>query len=155
MAKSWPNPRYEVRVTFQAPLDFVYQWCTDYTPSDAKYEGDDYERRILRKSKSEVTYEDLSEAKDGWFWARHVVRLHPPNRWHSESIGSHRQYSLDYRLKRLAANRTELTLTARRRPYGIGGKNPAKAGWESSVAKSWSNFSRVLERDYRKTSSKK
>ncbi|MGA8663511.1 MAG: hypothetical protein WB809_00350 [Thermoplasmata archaeon] len=150
MPKSWPNPKYEVRVTFDAPVEFVYRWCTDYTPQDARYEKDEYQRRILRRSPREVVYEDLSESKDGWFWSRHVVRLSPPNHWHSDTVGSHREYSLDYRLARLPGNRTRLTLKARRRPYGIGGKNPAKGPWEVSVAKSWRNFRRVLERDYQK-----
>ena len=33
---------YEEKVTLRAPLPFVYRWCTDYTPQDARYEKDDY-----------------------------------------------------------------------------------------------------------------
>ena len=110
MPKSWPNPKYEVRVTFDAPVEFVYRWCTDYTPQDARYEKDEYQRRILRRSPREVVYEDLSESKDGWFWSRHVVRLSPPNHWHSDTVGSHREYSLDYRLARLPGNRYSVDL---------------------------------------------
>jgi len=152
MTRRWPAPSYEVRMTFRAPLDFVYRWCTDYTPKDARYEQDEYERRIFRRSSREVVYEDLSETKQGWFWSRHVVRLLPPNRWHSDTVGSHREYSLDYRLQKLPGDRTQLTLRARRRPYGIGAKNRPKSQWESSVAKSWRNFGRALERDYRRAS---
>jgi hypothetical protein len=151
LPKKWPGPRYEVRVRFRAPVKFVYRWCTDYTPGDARLEGEGFRRWILRRSAREVTYEDLEETKDGWFWTRHEVRLTPPDRWHSDSIGSHRAYSLDYRLTELPGDRTQLTLTARRSPYGIGGKNPAKAQWERSVAKSWKSFGRFLERDYRKS----
>ncbi len=154
MGSRWPGPTYEVTRTFRAPLEFVYTWCTDYTPDDARHEGEKYERQIIRRSPREVIYEDLEGSKDGWFWTRHVVRLLPPNRWHSDSVGSHRAYSLDYRLTRLPGNRTQLILRARRRPYGIGGKNPPKAAWERSVATSWKRFARVLERDYRKSSSR-
>ena len=153
MAKHWPNPRYEVRVSFNAPLDFVYQWCTDFTPKDAQYETEDYERRILRRSSREVVFEDLEDAKNGWIWSRHVVRLLPPNRWRSDSVGSLRAYALDYRLSRLPGNRTQLILKARRRPYGIGKKNPPKAQWERSTTAAWKSFARALERDYQKGSS--
>jgi len=147
----WPKPTYRVVATFHAPLDFVYRWCTDYTPQDARHEGEHYVRKILRRSPRQVIYEDLEESKAGWFWTRHVVRLSPPRRWHSDSVGSHRAYSLDYVLRTLPGDRTELTLTARRRPYGIGGKNPPKAKWERSVGVSWKHFGRALERDYRKS----
>lgn len=155
MPSKWPSPKYEVRATFRAPLKFVYDWCTDYTPKDAKLEGEDYERRILRQTSREVVYEDLAETPEGWLWSRHVVRLHPPNWWHSDSFGSHRIYSLDYRLSELPGNRTQLTLTARRRPAGVGGPNPSKSTWERSVGKSWRTFGRFLEKDFQKTRSKR
>ncbi|HEV2166193.1 MAG TPA: hypothetical protein VGS23_04345 [Thermoplasmata archaeon] len=154
MAIRWPSPRYEVRVTFRAPLKFVYDWCTDYTPGDARLEGEAYERRILRKTPREVVYEDLEGGPNGWFWSRHVVRLHPPSRWHSDSVGSHRAYSLDYRLKQLPKGSTLFVLRARRRPYGVGGRNPPRSQWERSVGKNWKKFARHLERDYRRTLSK-
>ena len=155
MANRWPGPKYELRVEFNAPLDFVYRWCTDYTPDDAKAEGEDFERRILHRAPSQVTYEDLSDLKEGWAWSRHVVRLTPPDHWHSESVGSHRSYSLDYRLTSLPGNRTQLTMRARRRPTGIGMKNPSKSTWERDVKGSWKHFAVALERDYKKVRSKR
>ena len=155
MATRWPGPTYVVKAEFRAPLEFVYEWCTDYTPKDAQYELEHYDRKILRKTPKEVVYEDLEDSRDGWFWSRHVVRLHPPNRWHSDTIGSHRAFSLEYRLSKLPGNRTRLVLTARRRPYGVGGKNPPKASWERMIGISWKRFARSLERDYRKAGSPK
>lgn len=153
--RRWPGPEYIVHAEFDAPLDFVYRWCTDYTPDDARYEDESYQRRILRRSREEVVYEDLEETRGGWVWARHVVRLLPPDRWHSDSIGSHREIRLDYRLSRLPQGRTRLTLTARRRRAGIGGKNPSKSQWETSVSKSWVKLGRALERDYRRGGSRR
>ena len=151
MSARWPAPTYEVRCEFDAPLEFVFRWCTDYTPQDAMYESEEYERRILRHSRREVVYEDLEDTSEGWVWSRHVVRLSPPSRWHSESVGSHRSISLDYRLLPLPGGRTRMVLGARRRPTSIGGKNPSKSQWERSVSRSWASFRRALERDYRKT----
>jgi hypothetical protein len=147
----WPGPSYEARVTFSAPLRFVFDWCTDYTPQDAQLEGGKYRRRILSRTRREVVYEDLEDSKSGWFWSHHVVHLFPPTRWHSESVGSHRTYSLDYRLSPEPGGRTELVLTARRRPTELGGKNPKAVQWARSVEKDWSQFRRALERDYKKS----
>jgi len=155
LPKRWPGPRYQVKVRFDAPLNFVYGWCTDYTPNDARLEGERFERRILRRSPRQVVYEDLEEMDGGWFWTRHYVRLQPPHRWHSDTVGSHRAYLLDYTLSKLPGDRTELTLTARRSPYGVGGPNPPKIEWERSVRKSWISFRRHLEKDYRSARSKK
>jgi len=150
MTQRWPGPSYEVRVEFNAPLDFVYRWCTDFTPEDSKLETEEYERRILRRSAREVVYEDLEDTQQGWVWSRHVVHLLPPNRWKSDSVGSLRVYALDYRLDRLPGGHTQLTLRARRRPYGIGKKNPPKGQWERSTTAAWKSFARALERDYEK-----
>jgi hypothetical protein len=138
-----------VRAVLPVPLEFAFRWATDFTSRDARYEGAHYRRRILRRAARTVVYEDLESAPDGWHWARHVVDLHPPDRWHSESVGSHREISLDYRLARLGGNRTQLTLRARRRPSGVGAPNPPKAEWERAIAANWRRFGREMARDYR------
>ena len=151
VVKKWPGPSYVARLTFNAPSKFVYEWCTDYTPQDAKLEGGKYSRKIVERSARQVIYEDLEESKDGgWFWSHHVVRLSPPNHWHSESFGSHREYSLDYKLSTLSGDRTQLVLTARRRPTSIGGKNPKAGPWARRVERDWGKFRRVLERDLKR-----
>jgi len=130
-------------------MDFVYRWCTDYTPEDARFSREGYTRRILRRSRHEVIFEDLYDTRQGWVWLRRVVRLRPPGRWHADSVGSDRRISVDYRLSRLRGNRTQLTIRARRRPYGIGVRNPPKSQWERSVARSWRNYGRALELEYK------
>jgi hypothetical protein len=150
MAPRASDGRYVLRFDFDAPLEFVYRWCTDYTPEDGKLDGDDYARRIVRRSSREVVYEDLADFDGGWFWSHHVVRLEPPSHWHSESVGSHRRYSLDYRLTKLPGNRTRLTMRAHRRPFGVGGKNPSQRSWQHDTTLSWKTYGRALERDYRK-----
>jgi hypothetical protein len=146
-----PTARYEVRATFQAPLEFVYRWCTDYTPTDARISGEGFDRRVVRRTRNAVVLEDLYDTGQGWIWLRRVVRLFPPARWRADSVGSDRAISVEYRLTEVSGNRTQLTIRARRRPYGIGTKNPGKSTWERSVAANWANFGRALEREYRRT----
>ena len=91
---------------------------------------------ILQQSARQVVYEDLYDTKDGWRWSRPVVRPDAPQPLAFRHRGSHRAYPWITRLSKLAGNRTQLTLRARRRPYGIGGKNPPKSTWERETGKS-------------------
>ena len=151
MATTGPGTIYEFRTTFRAPLSFVYDWCTDYTPADPRLEGEAYERRIVSKSARRAVYEDLHDQPDGWMWSRMTVQLRPPNRWHAEAVGSHRSWSIDYTLSELSGNRTELHFRGLRRPTPLAGKNPPKVRLERELLASWKNFAHALERDYRAT----
>lgn len=150
-----PVALYLVRATFRAPLEFVYGWCTDYTANDSSLSKEGYIRRILRRSPRTVVLEDLYDTREGWTWLRRVIRLTPPDRWYADSIGSDRAISVGYRLSTLPGGRTQLTIRARRRPYGVGTKNPAKSTWERSITANWTRFGRALERDYERTRSRR
>ncbi len=151
MPEGGPSRRYQVRLTFRAPLPYVFRWCTNYTTDDGQYSGEGYRRRILSRSDRKVVFEDLFDAKQGWIWIHRTVRLLPPDRWHADSVGSDRILSVDYQLSSLPGDRTRLTIDARRRPYGIGTANPPKTEWQRNVAGSWKRFRRLLEREYRRS----
>ena len=140
---------YEFRKRFRAPLPYVFAWCTDYTPKDSRLEGEEYTRRILRRNRRKVVYEDLDEGPDGWMWSHMEVDLHPPNHWHANAVGSHREWSIDYRLFPLKDGSTELWFRGKRRATALAGKNPPKARFERDLLRMWGNFGRALERDYR------
>ena len=140
---------YRYGITFDAPLRYVFGWCTDYQPDDAAREGETYQRKVLERTKRRVVYEDLEESPQGWFWARHIVTLTPPTHWHSSSIGSHREYELDYTLRTLSNGRTELKFVGRRRPTGVASRNPTTAEFDRSMDASWQQFRTQLEAEYR------
>jgi hypothetical protein len=146
----WPGPEYRITTELPVPLAFAFRWCTDFRPDDAGREGERYERRILERSARKVTYEDLEWAPDGWWWTRHVVTLKPPNRWHSDSVGNHRDARLDYMLTALGPQRTRFTLTWRRRPSGVGGRPPSRKNIEANTLNAWRLFAKAMLRDYRK-----
>lgn len=145
----WPPPTYEIRTLFRAPLEFAFSWCTNFSTHDAKLEGETYQRRIVERSRRRVVYEDLASASPGWRWSRHVVSLFPPDHWHSDSVGSHREVSLDYWLVSKGPDRTELTLRMQRRPTALGQSNPPRREMETALRASWRRFARALERDFR------
>ncbi|MGI0140039.1 MAG: hypothetical protein ACREBT_02660 [Thermoplasmata archaeon] len=141
---------YEVRLTFHAPVDFAYRWCTDYRPDDARLEGEKYTRRVLERSKTRVVYEDLERTKHGWMWSHASVRLFPPDHWHADVVGNYRSWTLDYRLRSLGEGGTAFHMRGKRIPSGIGGPNPPKVEFEAQLASMWGNFGRALEADYRR-----
>lgn len=140
---------YEFRTRFRAPLPFVFAWCTDYSPNDARLEGEDYTRRILRRTARQVVFEDLDEEPTGWIWSHMDVDLHPPNRWHAESVGSHRDWSIDYELSPKKDGSTELWFRGKRWAMALAGKNPPEARLEGELRGMWKRFGRALEKDYR------
>ncbi len=137
-----------VTVTFDVPLDFAYEWCTDYTPQDAALEGEAYQRRVIERTPRRVVFEDLEEGETGWIWARNVVALRPPNRWHAVGIGSHRDMTADYVLTKLPDGRTEFELRWWRKPTSLGKKIP-RAQREKETTAAWKKFARAMEKDYR------
>ncbi len=152
MAKGKPRKplgdEARVRAVFEVPLDFAFAWCTDYTPQDAALEGESYERRIFERTPRRVVFEDLEEGPSGWVWARDVVTLRRPNRWHMESVGSHRDVTAEYVLTRLGDRKTQLELRWWRRPHPPGKKVP-RAQREKETGLAWKRFAAAMEKDYR------
>lgn len=143
------GPEYRIRVTFRAPLDFAFAWCTDYTPQDASLEGESYERKIIERTPRRVIFEDLEETDDGWFWSRDVVTLRPPNRWHMDGVGNRRDVTASYILTSLPEGGTRLDLRWRREPKMPEKKKLTKAEREADTIGAWKMFAAAMERDYR------
>ncbi len=146
--RAW-SPEYRIRIAFRVPLDFAFAWCTDYTPQDASLEGETYQRKIVERTARRVVFEDLEEAKDGWFWSQDVVTLRPPNRWSMVGTGNRRDVTANYQLSRLPNGQTELSLGWRRQPKGPEAKKLTKAQREADTLRAWKRFGAAMERDYR------
>lgn len=144
----WPPPAYRFQVDFDAPLAFVYRWCTDYREDDGRRSGEPYQRWILSRSRRRVVFEDLWRRRDGWGWRHTEVRLQPPDRWHADSMGSVREAALDYQLRALPGDRTRLTLRMRRRPTMAHPDQLSREEMQLDLAQMWTGFSRALGQDY-------
>jgi hypothetical protein len=144
------GPEYHVTARFRAPLEFVFRWCTDYTPGDAVLEGETYERRILSRNERQVVFEDVESMDDGWAWKRYTVDLRPPRHWHAVSVGNRRNLTIDYELTEDGPDRTRLDLWWRRRPGVLAVRPPPpKAAVERESTQAWRRFAAALEGDYR------
>ena len=147
--RSWPGPEYVTRVTFDAPLAHSFRWCTDYSAIDPQLEKEEYARRVLERGPRRVVYEDLASTKAGWSWARYVVTLQPPDRWHMESIGTARCAVGDYLLTPLSGDRTRFELRYRRKPGLLPFRRVPKKERDPQDLVTWLHFKRALEKDYR------
>jgi hypothetical protein len=147
--RAWPPPVYDMEAEFDAPLPFVYRWCTDYSAQDGALSGDGYERRVIQRSKRRVVFEDLWWESDGWRWRRYDVTLLPPRGWRAESIGNVRDLESVYRLTELPDERTHLFLRVRRRPGPRSNGQPTKKAFENEVESMWKILGKNLEKDYR------
>lgn len=149
MPSSSSSAVYEIRRTFRVPLAFAFRWCTDYTTHDGKLSEGGQLRRVLERTRRRVVFEDLSENPDGWFWSRYEVSLHPPDRWTATASGNYRTWELTYTLRPLAQDLTEFKLRGRRRPAGLGRKNPSQRAMKAELQEMWRNYARAMEADYR------
>jgi hypothetical protein len=149
MSSVGPVETYEIRRTFNVPLDFAFQWCTDYTPEDGEIAKGDNSRQILRRSARKVVYEDLYPSPNGWLWSRQTVTLHPPDRWTAIAEGNHRRWDLVYTLRSLGERRTEFTFHGVRRPQFMSKKNPSHREMNAELHTMWKNYGLAMEKDYR------
>lgn len=145
---------YRITAEFVVPLAFAYRWCTDYTPEDPRYAGEDrtigLRRRIVSRSPRRVVFENLYDAGGGWAWERCLVTLRPPDRWHCETRGNYGESVLDYRLTAVGPDRTRLEMGWKSRPGGFArGRRPGPAAVEAFVRRLWRRRATALERAYR------
>jgi len=154
-----PWRSYHVSVTVRAPLPFAFRWCTDYSPDDARYCGEDrtihLKRKIIERRPRRVVFENVYDVGKGWGWERHTVTLYPPNRWHSDGVGNYQESVLDYELTPLGAGRTRLDMRWRSRPVGLsrGSRTPGEV-IERYVSGLWKKRARALAADYRASQAK-
>jgi hypothetical protein len=148
MAK-WPAPVYHIELEFNAPRDFAFRWCTDYQGDDATRSREKFERRVLSRTRHRIVFEDIGWTPEGWIWRRNDVKLRPPGAWRSETFGSFRTGVVDYSVTPLPDDRCRFSLTFHRRPSEVHPEQPSRQELEHELTRMWTNYGRVLARDYR------
>ncbi len=130
-----------------APLGFVYRWCTDYREDDNRITGSKSRRRILERTKERVIYA-YGEKGAKSVGAANIVTLHPPNRWHVDSISEDRDSTGDYRLTKLKSTSTRLDILFRTKRKSSAA--PSKSKFLEHLGEIWSKYISALERDYKR-----
>jgi hypothetical protein len=139
-------PKYGIDVTFDAPLRYVYEWCTDFRDDDPLISGGEYPREIVRRSKDRFVWTQRFRSEDVERVGVRVVTLEPPRAWHNEVSEPGREGTFDYRLTRLGSDKTRLRITASVTYKSM--QTEDKQALERSLAASWAKYREALQKDY-------
>ena len=131
-----------------APLEFVYAWCTDFRNDDPNMTGNKNTRRILEKTKDRVVYAvDYTDENSKGHVS--VVTLKPPNGWHLDTAGNEQDIEVaDYKLTKLERNKTRLDIVFKETYVGV--KAPSAAALTAHVGELWDKYIVHLMQDYGK-----
>lgn len=142
------SKRHTYRVTkiINAPLKFVYDWCTDYREDDNLITGSEAQFKILQKTDRRVIYLRTYERNGMTMIGVKMVRLRPPNAWHLDQVGEDEDVIGIYKLTRVESERTRLDMRLTEK-YKIGA-TPTKEEDRKITDQMWDKYVAALEKDY-------
>ncbi len=131
-----------------APLRYVYDWCTDFRTDDAKLAGSEQRHRVVRVSPQRLVRIKVAGNRAGNpAMAVELVRLSPPNAWHKDTIGETDLDAIDYKLIALGPKKTRVSLVLVER--WIVPRFPKKTDWLRHSSKYWDELVLAIEERYR------
>ena len=137
---------YRVTKTINAPLKFVYDWCTDYREDDNQLTGSKVQFKILQKTNRRVIYLRTSRRNRIAMISVKIVTLRPPKSWHLDQVGEDEDVTGIYELTRSGSGRTRLDMTFTEK-YKISDA-PTKEEDKKSTDEMWDKYVAALEKDY-------
>jgi hypothetical protein len=138
---------YRISKIINAPLRFVYDWCTDFREDDYKISGSKSRRTFLEKTKRQVILVTRYPSNGGFAVAVQIVSLHPPRRWHLDKFSQEENEVVEYRLRKLGSGRTKLDMV-----FKVEWKIPnvpSTAEVLEETNRAWDRYSAALEKDYK------
>lgn len=140
---------YHVTKTINAPLKFVYDWCTDYREDDNQITGSQAQFKILQKTNRRVIYLRTYEWNERSMVCVKMVTLRPPKAWHLDQVGEDEDAIGVYKLTRVESERTRLDMTFTEK-YKISDA-PTKEQDRKATNEMWDKYVTALEKDYSST----
>ena len=147
-SKTLSKHTFHLSKTINAPLSFVYRWCTDFRDDDNKITGSAARRRILHKTKDRAVYVSIYKSGGKLKYGVNNVSLHPTRSWHLEFVGEEDDELGDYRLVSLGPKRTRLEMVFKER-YKVRNA-PSRAEDLRHTNEVWDKYVAALERSYRR-----
>ncbi len=141
------NQKYRLSQEFDAPLDYVFQWCTDFREDDNKLIGSKTERKILEKGPERVIWRVRYKDRKDYVEGVRAVWLHPPDSWTLDTCGDGREMG-EYKLKSLGKNKTRLDMKFVV-TYDSKDEVEDKDEWEADGVKDWKIYRNALEADFK------
>ena len=140
---------YEVLKFINAPLRFVYDWCTDYREDDNQITGSKSQRKILQKTKRRAIYVSTYEREGKMKIGVNIVKLMPPKAWYLEYVGEEEDETGWYKLSRLDLHKTRLQMRFTEK-YKINNA-PTKEEDRNHTDQLWDKYVARLEMEYSAT----
>jgi hypothetical protein len=131
-----------------APMRYVYDWCTDYSESDPQLTGSTRKRVIIDKTKKQAVYVSLSDDPAGKAPVSvYFVKLRPHNSWHLDMYNADRNETAEYNLKSISKDQTLLKIV-----FKNTWKHPERAETdqvqEVRLNQIWDKYIKALEQEY-------
>jgi hypothetical protein len=135
-----------VTKTINAPLKFVYNWCTDYREDDNELTGSKAQFKILQKTSRRVIYLRTFERDGKTLIGVKMVTLRPPKSWYLDQVGEDEDAIGIYRLTRTGPEKTRLDMKFTQK-YKISDA-PTKEQDRKQTDQMWDKYVAALENDY-------
>ena len=135
-----------VSKVINAPLSFVYDWCTDYSPDDSKLTQSKTRRIILNKTPRQAIYLETFRRNGKPMCAVNIVSLKRPTRWHLDYVGQEADEIGEYRLTRQGPKKTKLDMWFKVK-YKIRGA-PSRTEDTKQTSIVWDKYVRALEKEF-------
>ena len=135
-----------VSKVIHAPISFVYNWCTDYSPDDSKLTRSKTRRIILNKTPRQAIYLETFRRNGKSMCAVNIVSLKPPTRWHLDYVGQEADEIGEYRLTRHGPKTTKLDMRFKVK-YKIPDA-PTKVEETKQTNIVWDKYVRALEEEF-------
>ena len=141
------NRTYTLTKTIKAPIQFTFDWCTDFREDDYRLTDSSFRRTMYNRSGDKVVYVDEEEVDGEIRKTKSEVSLFPPNRWVLYAEGDVEDEAGEYRLEAKDKSTTVLNMTFRvshkRKPI------PSKVKWEKDSNTFWDKLVIALEMEYK------
>ncbi|HXQ91732.1 MAG TPA: hypothetical protein VN739_01905 [Nitrososphaerales archaeon] len=136
-----------VSKTINAPMKYVFNWCTDFREDDPGLTGSKSQRKILEKTKKRVVYASLYTGEDGSpKIGVNIVTLKSPVSWHLEYFGEDDDEIGEYKLVSLGKNKTKLNMVFKEKWKTV--TIPTIEEQVESTDKVWDQYVSALEKEY-------
>lgn len=137
---------YRVMKMINAPLNFVYDWCTDYREDDNQITGSKAQFKILQRTNRRVVYLRTSERDGKTVIGVKMVTLRPPRAWYLDQVGEDEDVIGIYKLTREGPKQTRLDMTFTEK-YKISDA-PTREQDRNDTDQMWDKYVAALEEDF-------
>ena len=146
----YATQRIRVLKLVRAPASYVFDWCTDYRSDDWKVAkpGSHPRFRVVKLSPHRVLRIRLTgRGRTDPDIAVDLIRLEPPDRWHTDQVDEEELETVDYRVTAIGPETTRLEVRVTDRwmtPHFLSRTETAQR-----VSGAWERYVGMIETRYR------